>query len=480
MTAAEPLAGEELERVHGALRTGQAGSRPGPGAARPRGRHGGGLAAPDRPDRCRRGGRLTQPRRGLFAGWSARRIGVSLSAAVLAGLMVGTSAFAASRAGGPLYETRLALEALALPADPDARVDAQLEQAQARLAEAVEAAGRGDDAATAAALDAYDRTIDQLASIEGAPAARALEAIRFHRSILLEVAANAPAAPPTAWTAPSPTAIASSWRWPRPDPGAGPAGRAAAARRRGPGRQAHRGTPTADPTAKPGKTDDPAATPKPARTPKPAATPRPTDTPEPAATADPTQKPGRTPPPRKTPDPGKPGTRTSGSRLRSRRGRPRPWLRSRVFMECSAGLRCPAMTGQMRLTVLGAGPAYTDREGASGACYLVSLGSTHLLLDLGQGSFPRIFRARPARGPGRGRGQPPPPGPLRGPRAAASLPALRARAVAADAGHRPVRSRRTARRAPRRTGLRGRGPGSRRRSARRRTGWLTWPWRVAW
>ena len=45
----------------------------------------------------------------------------------------------------------------------------------------------------------------------------------------------------------------------------------------------------------------------------------------------------------------------------------------------------------MRLTVLGAGPAYTDREGATGACYLVSEGDTHLLLDLGQGSLPRIF-----------------------------------------------------------------------------------------
>jgi ribonuclease BN (tRNA processing enzyme) len=45
----------------------------------------------------------------------------------------------------------------------------------------------------------------------------------------------------------------------------------------------------------------------------------------------------------------------------------------------------------MRLTVLGAGPAYTDREGATGACYHVTLGGTHVLLDLGQGSFPRIF-----------------------------------------------------------------------------------------
>lgn len=45
----------------------------------------------------------------------------------------------------------------------------------------------------------------------------------------------------------------------------------------------------------------------------------------------------------------------------------------------------------MRLIVLGAGPAYTDREGASGAAYLVVERGTRLLLDLGQGSFPRLF-----------------------------------------------------------------------------------------
>ena len=50
----------------------------------------------------------------------------------------------------------------------------------------------------------------------------------------------------------------------------------------------------------------------------------------------------------------------------------------------------------MRLTVLGAGPAYSDREDASGAAYIVSEGSTRILLDLGHGSFQRIFReARP-------------------------------------------------------------------------------------
>jgi len=47
----------------------------------------------------------------------------------------------------------------------------------------------------------------------------------------------------------------------------------------------------------------------------------------------------------------------------------------------------------VRLTVLGAGPAYTDRADAAGACYLVTDGETRLLLDLGHGSFQRIFRA---------------------------------------------------------------------------------------
>ena len=41
----------------------------------------------------------------------------------------------------------------------------------------------------------------------------------------------------------------------------------------------------------------------------------------------------------------------------------------------------------MHLLVLGAGPAYTDRPGATGASYLVRHGPTRVLLDIGQGSF---------------------------------------------------------------------------------------------
>jgi ribonuclease BN (tRNA processing enzyme) len=45
------------------------------------------------------------------------------------------------------------------------------------------------------------------------------------------------------------------------------------------------------------------------------------------------------------------------------------------------------------LTVLGAGPAYTDRPGSSGAAYLVRTADTAVLLDLGQGSFARLAAA---------------------------------------------------------------------------------------
>lgn len=44
----------------------------------------------------------------------------------------------------------------------------------------------------------------------------------------------------------------------------------------------------------------------------------------------------------------------------------------------------------MELIVLGAGPAYTDRRGSTGAAYLLRDGDGALLLDLGQGSFPAL------------------------------------------------------------------------------------------
>ena len=47
----------------------------------------------------------------------------------------------------------------------------------------------------------------------------------------------------------------------------------------------------------------------------------------------------------------------------------------------------------LRLDVLGAGPAYTDRPGATGAAYLVRLGHEPSCSTSGQGSFPRLAGA---------------------------------------------------------------------------------------
>jgi ribonuclease BN (tRNA processing enzyme) len=47
----------------------------------------------------------------------------------------------------------------------------------------------------------------------------------------------------------------------------------------------------------------------------------------------------------------------------------------------------------VELIVLGAGPAYTDRPGASGASYLLLADDASLLLDVGHGSFANLARA---------------------------------------------------------------------------------------
>jgi ribonuclease BN (tRNA processing enzyme) len=44
----------------------------------------------------------------------------------------------------------------------------------------------------------------------------------------------------------------------------------------------------------------------------------------------------------------------------------------------------------MELTIIGSGPAYTDRRGAVSASYLVREGDATLLLDLGQGAFANL------------------------------------------------------------------------------------------
>jgi hypothetical protein len=302
MTVAEPLAGEELERMLARY----ARVRLDPGQARARRAR---AAVMEQAWRQRIGAaQIARPaRRGLFSGWSLRRMGLSLTAAVFAGLLVGSTAFAASRAGGPLYEPRLALESLTLPSDPAQRVDAQLTAAQSRLAEAVEASGRHDDDATIAALDAYDRVIDQLMTAEGPAADRALQAVQFHHAVLEQIAASVPTAAANGIE----RALANSERVIErlTSKGAGSPG-GAGGPATPPGRPTDDPAATGDPTVKPGRTKDPDPTPKPGKTEPPAATPDPRATEEPTAT----QKPGRTPPPHKTPDPEKGGNGAPGAR----------------------------------------------------------------------------------------------------------------------------------------------------------------------
>lgn len=53
----------------------------------------------------------------------------------------------------------------------------------------------------------------------------------------------------------------------------------------------------------------------------------------------------------------------------------------------------PAVPARFELTVLGAGPAWSDRPSAAGASYLIRTERTSILLDLGQGAFPRLIAA---------------------------------------------------------------------------------------
>jgi hypothetical protein len=94
----------------------------------------------------------------ILSGW--RRSAGALAAASLAGLLLGGSAFAASRAGAPLYGVRVWLEAATLPADQEARAAAELSHLQSRLGDIADAAARGDGSAVSAALAAYRISVE--------------------------------------------------------------------------------------------------------------------------------------------------------------------------------------------------------------------------------------------------------------------------------------------------------------------------------
>lgn len=290
MAVIEPLAGDELEQVM--ARYGRVRLDPSPTTTRR-------VRSAVMEEAWRRHIALADAaapparRRGLFAGRSMRRGSATLAAAVMAGLLVGSTAFAASRAGGPLYGTRIAIEEIALPGEADARLEAEMARAQTRLAEIVDASTRGDQGALTASVDAYEGIIGTLDGETGAGAQRALETIRLHRAVLVGVLANAPAAAAggLGQAISRSDALITRLESAGNDHGAG---NGAGGNGSGPGANSGGGH-----GAKPTKEPAPEATRKPKPTPKAEATPKP----KPTAKAEATRKPAKTPLPEATPKP---------------------------------------------------------------------------------------------------------------------------------------------------------------------------------
>jgi hypothetical protein len=292
MQALEPRAGEELERT--LARYARVRLDPSPAETR-RAR----AAVMEQAWRAHLGAPARSRRHGLFAGWSVRRIALSAGAAVLAGLLVGSSAFGASRAGGPLYGTRLVIEELTLPTDPASRLEAELARAQTRLAEATDAEARHDDGAMAASLAAYGDTLADIEDATGDGSSRALQAVELHRAVLMVLLADAPQAAIDGLA----QAIGNSDRaisqltQAQGSNGGGAggtgggngngnnAGGTGNGNGGGPGQPNSTLTPTPAGTAAPAPTPTPDVTPRPTHTPRPAVTPKPTHAPKPAATA---------------------------------------------------------------------------------------------------------------------------------------------------------------------------------------------------
>ncbi len=98
---------------------------------------------------------------------SLRRATVAFAAASLAGILLGGTAFAASRAGAPLYGVRVWLEAATLPAEQEARAAAELGRLQSRLGDVADAAARGDGSAVSAALAEYRASVEESLATAG-------------------------------------------------------------------------------------------------------------------------------------------------------------------------------------------------------------------------------------------------------------------------------------------------------------------------
>lgn len=217
-------------------------------------------------------------------GRSRRSAGVVLAASLAAVIVVG--GVYAARPGGPMYETRLWAETLALPGEPSARALAELDRLQERLREIGEASRTGDGAGMVAALAAYATIVEEASAsailADDDIAAAVLESgVGRSVEVLRALAANVPATAGVAITRAVDAAIARS---------ADAVARIGASRPGGGGSDDGGTVPASPPRA----TKTPTAQPTPAEaTPKQKPTRKPTS--EPTATPEPTPEPDKTP-----------------------------------------------------------------------------------------------------------------------------------------------------------------------------------------
>ena len=135
-------------------------------------------------------------RRGPFAGWSVRRASFATAASLVLGVSIATTTFAASRAGGPLYASRIWVDTATLPTELGPRLQAELAFAETRLAEASAAAADDDAGGVTAALDAFNAIIVMTAdeqAAQGAAPGVALQAFQHHLAVLRALVATVPA-----------------------------------------------------------------------------------------------------------------------------------------------------------------------------------------------------------------------------------------------------------------------------------------------
>ena len=225
----------------------------------------------------------------------SRRIALRRGATLLlaAGLSIGMvgGAFAASNAGGPLYDARIWLEEVTLPGGAVERAAAELSRLEARMAELEAAVRSGDRAAAAAALAAYEQIADEAvanASGDAALTAKLTALLDRHVANFKRVADQVPAQAAEVINLNIERAIlhndaAIERIQANPAPGDGQ----------------QNGGSGAGPGPNPGQQVAPAATPKPQPTPKADPTPKPHPTVNPQPTPQPTPRP--TPKPQPTP-----------------------------------------------------------------------------------------------------------------------------------------------------------------------------------